>query len=461
MGGAASAPTLALRGSSRYTIGIERDILSNEDAVAIKRWRRRGEKQRLESICAICEVKRPDAPQWVARSLGGVPLQIESFVVETVIGEGLSGCIVLASFAPSKGGERFCVLKKVEKETLLARPAIRDQIQNEKAALTKIGKHPFIVTLFGTFQCKQSVYMCLDFACGGELLTLLRLQGRFSNDQAQFYAAELLSAIQHIHRQGFVYRDLKPENVCLDEFGHVKLVDFGTCKQIPKTGRCISLVGTVEYLSPEQIRDALLPAAEREGYTAAVDWWAWAALTYEMLTGKPTVFSASVPSPTLQQAHQLVVDKRKRKKLSFPSCVDNKARAMLRSMLTADLSTRLCTADEIQSHPWFAERNLNWCAVQMRALKAPHLPTVHCAGDASNFREYARPHCCDVAAGVTTTPGGLATQPGEGDIHAAFVGGKLLLKKHGQAYGQTAQRSGGGSRGGDKVVAINAPGHER
>lgn len=74
--------------------------------------------------------------------------------------------------------------------------------------------------------------MLLEYACGGELFTYLRNSGRFNNDTGKFYAMEIISAIDYLHKETIVYRDLKPENILLDSEGHVKLTDFGFAKKL-------------------------------------------------------------------------------------------------------------------------------------------------------------------------------------------------------------------------------------
>jgi len=101
----------------------------------------------------------------------------------------------------------------------------------------------------------------------------------FSEDDAKFYIAEIVLALQHLHDKGVVYRDLKPENIMLDHEGHVKLSDFGLAKLKSSSFKQINtFCGTPEYLAPEIILE--------KGYTKSVDWWALGCVLYEMLAGK-------------------------------------------------------------------------------------------------------------------------------------------------------------------------------
>lgn len=129
----------------------------------------------------------------------------------------------------------------------------------------------------------------MDFLNGGELFYHLRREQRFSEDRTRFYAAEILVALECLHENGIIYRDLKPENVLLDSDGHIKLTDFGLSK-IKQTENEIAYTfcGTPEYLAPEIVRG--------EGYGKEIDFWALVSnlifnsiiqglMIYEMLCG--------------------------------------------------------------------------------------------------------------------------------------------------------------------------------
>lgn len=108
------------------------------------------------------------------------------------------------------------------------------------------------------------IYMLFEYVCGGELFSYLRNAGRFSASTGNFYAAEIVSALEYLHSKSIVYRDLKPENLLLDKDGHLKITDFGFAKKL--TDRTWTLCGTPEYLAPEIIQS--------KGHNKAVDWWA-------------------------------------------------------------------------------------------------------------------------------------------------------------------------------------------
>lgn len=101
---------------------------------------------------------------------------------------------------------------------------------NEKQIIAEI-THPFIVKLHYTFQTNEKAYFILDLLNGGDLYTHIMKSGKFKEIQAKFYIAEIVLALNHLHENKIVYRDLKPQNIMIDNEGHIKLTDFGLSKQ--------------------------------------------------------------------------------------------------------------------------------------------------------------------------------------------------------------------------------------
>jgi serine/threonine protein kinase len=97
----------------------------------------------------------------------------------------------------------------------------------------------------------------MEFINGGELFYHLQMAGKFSEERAKFYTAEIVLALEYLHKAGVVYRDVKPENILIDSEGHVRLTDFGLSKGglEENNGMTESFCGTTEYLAPEIIKD--------------------------------------------------------------------------------------------------------------------------------------------------------------------------------------------------------------
>ena len=126
----------------------------------------------------------------------------------------------------------------------------------------------------------------MNFIRGGELFTHLRNVRRFKEDQAKFYINILCLAIGYLHSKSIIHRDLKCENILMDNDGYIKLTDFGVAKDISKSGEAaMTFTGTFDYLAPELL--------DGEPYGKPVDWWAIGVLTYELIVGFPTFLDVS------------------------------------------------------------------------------------------------------------------------------------------------------------------------
>ncbi|CAI9091912.1 OLC1v1027033C1 [Oldenlandia corymbosa var. corymbosa] len=202
---------------------------------------------------------------------------IEDFQVLKVVGQGAFAKV----YQVRKIGSSEIFAMKVMRKDKIVEKNHAEYMNAEREILTKVD-HPFIVQLRYSFQTKYRLYLVLDFVNGGHLFFQLYRQGLFREDLARIYAAEIVSAVSHLHANGIMHRDLKPENILLDAEGHAMLTDFGLAKEFDETTRSNSMCGTLEYMAPE-----ILLA---KGHDKAADWWSVGILLYEMLTGKVCVF---------------------------------------------------------------------------------------------------------------------------------------------------------------------------
>jgi serine/threonine protein kinase len=117
-------------------------------------------------------------------------------------------------------------------------------------ALGRVGPHPYIVRLFASFETKTRSVLVLEYCSGGDLQHLITWEGRLSEPLTRLYAAEVLLALSHVHKNGLAYRDLKPENVLLDAAGHIRLADFGLASPDEDSEELL-VVGTPAFMAPE------------------------------------------------------------------------------------------------------------------------------------------------------------------------------------------------------------------
>merc|ERR1711990_463026 len=224
--------------------------------------------------------------------------------------------------------------------------------------------------MYGAFQDERCLYMLMEYVIGGELFSHLRRAGRFTNEVTKFYAGEIVLAFDYLHKMDIVYRDLKPENLLLDQDGHVKITDFGFAKRVED--RTWTLCGTPEYLAPEIIQS--------KGHGKAVDWWALGVLNYEMLAGYPPFYDEN-PFGIYQKILAGKID--------FPRHFDVHAKDLIKKLLTADRTKRIgCLkngAEDIKKHKWY--RGLNWAALYNKQMDAFIVPEVSSPDDTSQYDE--------------------------------------------------------------------------
>ncbi|KAG9342428.1 hypothetical protein JZ751_016430 [Albula glossodonta] len=221
-------------------------------------------------------------------------------------------------------------------------------------------RHPFIVELWYAFQTGGKLYLILECLSGGELFMQLEKEGIFMEDTACFYLGEITLALGHLHSNGIIYRDLKPENIMLNHQGHIKLTDFGLCKESIHDGAVThTFCGTIEYMAPEILM--------RSGHNKAVDWWSLGALMYDMMTGSP---------PFTAENRKKTIDKILKCKLNLPPYLTLDARDLIKKLLKKNAAQRLGSSKadcaDIQKHPFF--RHVSWDDLLNKRLEPPYRP---------------------------------------------------------------------------------------
>ncbi|KAF4662179.1 hypothetical protein FOL47_006380 [Perkinsus chesapeaki] len=290
---------------------------------------------------------------------------LEDFDLRATVGTGTFGRVRVVKIKNSADRTPFAL--KILKKSEVIRLKQIEHVRAERQILEKLS-HPFIVNLFATFQDEKRLFMLMEYVNGGELFSHLRKEGRLPNDDAKFYAAEIVLAFEYMHSLDVVYRDLKPENLLIDFEGHIKITDFGFAKVV--TDRTWTLCGTPEYLAPEIIQS--------KGHGKAVDWWALGILIFEMLAGYPPFYDEN-PFGIYQKVLLGRID--------FPKHFDTKARDLVKHLLTRDRTKRYgCLKDgveDIKRHKWF--KGIDWTAAANRELPAPFIPQVRGPDDTSMF----------------------------------------------------------------------------
>lgn len=207
----------------------------------------------------------------------GLPkMRLQDFHLRVVLGKGSFGKVFLAELKST--GEVFA-LKSLKKDLVIQEDDVECTL-NEKQVLALTGKPPFLTSLHSCFQTKEHLFFVMEFIQGGDLMFHMMEKGKFPESTVRFYSAEIVLGLQWLHERGIVYRDLKLDNILLDSEGHIKVADFGLCKEgVKDPSTTKTFCGTPDYIAPEII--------SYRPYGISVDWWALGILMYEMMVGRP------------------------------------------------------------------------------------------------------------------------------------------------------------------------------
>ncbi len=283
-------------------------------------------------------------------------ISLTSFSLLKTVGKGSFGKVYQVR---KKDTGKIYAMKVLNKERVIARKQYEHTL-SERRILEEM-EHPFLVSLQFAFQSGSKLYMVFDFFNGGELYHYLS-RGRFTEERARFYAAEIAMGIAHLHENGIIYRDLKPENLLLDDSGHIRITDFGLSKEnVADDDTVKSICGTPEYLAPEVLRK--IP------YTKGVDWWSLGTLIFEMIAGLPPFYDKN-----RQRMYRKILEQ----ELVKPPHMSDAAFDIVSKLLDRDPEKRLGRRHEdIRDHPWF--KGIDWSKLYDKQIEPPFKPTV--AGD--------------------------------------------------------------------------------
>ena len=274
-----------------------------------------------------------------------------SFVCLAQLGKGSFGEVYLVQKINS---QKKYAMKVLRKERIMGQNLLKYAIAERN--VLSLTQHPFIVKLNYSFQSSTKLFLVLEYCPNGDLAKHLLFEKRFSEKRAKFYLCEVLLALENLHERDVIFRDLKPDNVVLDEEGHCKLTDFGLSKEgVSENTYAQSFCGSIAYLAPEMLK--------KQGHGKAVDWYLLGVLFYEMLIGITPFF-------TLRKEE--IFHNIEYGELKIPDFVSKEASELLRGLLERDPNKRLGSkndAQEIKEHPYF--KDVNWDDVYNKKIKPP------------------------------------------------------------------------------------------
>ncbi|XP_026571470.1 protein kinase C zeta type isoform X4 [Pseudonaja textilis] len=293
-------------------------------------------------------------------------LGLQDFDLIRVIGRGSYAKVLLVRL---KKNDQIYAMKVVKKELVHDDEDI-DWVQTEKHVFEQASNNPFLVGLHSCFQTTSRLFLVIEYVNGGDLMFHMQRQRKLPEEHARFYAAEICIALNFLHERGIIYRDLKLDNVLLDTEGHIKLTDYGMCKEGLGPGDTTStFCGTPNYIAPEILRG--------EEYGFSVDWWALGVLMFEMMAGR-SPFDIITDNPdmnTEDYLFQVILEK----PIRIPRFLSVKASHVLKGFLNKDPKERLgCQPQtgfsEIKSHTFF--RSIDWDLLEKKQATPPFQPQI-------------------------------------------------------------------------------------
>lgn len=348
-----------------------------------------------------------------------------------LIGRGTFGRVFQVR---KKDTKRIYAMKVLSKKEIALKKEVTHTM-GERKILEKSLDCPFLVGLKFSFQSEHELYFVTDYKSGGELFWHLQREGRFTEERARFYIAELVIALGHLHKYDIVYRDLKPENILLDATGHVALCDFGLSKPDLGAGQLTNtFCGTTEYLAPEVLLD-------ESGYSKLVDFWSLGVLLFEMCCG----WSPFYAEDTQQMYRNICFGK-----IKFPrGAIGDDGKQFVKGLLNRNPKHRLGAvrdAEDLMAHPFF--QDIDFAALALKQLTPPFKPLVESDESVANFDpEFTETDLAEVAMLGTDSE----------DARNALAQGELL-----SASAQTAAAAAGtgnsGSAGSTTGVGKGAEG---
>uniref|UniRef100_A0A3Q3GFA8 Protein kinase C n=1 Tax=Labrus bergylta TaxID=56723 RepID=A0A3Q3GFA8_9LABR len=302
---------------------------------------------------------------------------VDDFVLHKMLGKG--------SFGKLKRSGQFYAVKALKKDVVLMDDDVECTMV-ERRVLSLAWENPFLTHLYCTFQTKENLFFVMEYLNGGDLMFHIQTCHKFDLHRATFYSAEIICGLQFLHSKGIIYRDLKLDNVLLDSEGHIKIADFGMCKEnMQDESRTCTFCGTKAVPKTETRTTILLG----QKYNSSVDWWSFGVLLYEMLIGQ---------SPFHGRDEEELFQSIRTDNPVYPRWLTKDAKDILVKLFVREPEERLGVKENIRQHNFFS--STDWNALEQRQVAPPFKPTLSSPSDCSNFdkefiNEKPRLSCAD------------------------------------------------------------------
>lgn len=305
-------------------------------------------------------------------------VSIKNFKIHKLLGTGAYGKVFSVEKLDGIDKGQMYAMKVLEKQKVTQKKKTTEHTRTEREVLERVIDCPFLVTMYYSFQTAEKLYLIMEFVQGGELFSHLYKSEHFTEDQTRFYIAEIIVALEQLHNQNIIYRDIKLENILLDKEGHIIVTDFGLSKVLRNGNRTYSYCGTIEYMAPEIVNP-------KNGHDQKVDWWSVGVLTIELLSGQSPFSRDNEESNNNQQ---IISERIQNSEPIIPETINADAKDLILKLLEKNPQKRLGStydAKELKEHRFF--RNIDWNILKEKKYRAPMIPHVRDKFDVSQFSE--------------------------------------------------------------------------
>eukprot|EP00028_Trichosphaerium_sp_Am-I-7-wt_P003350 CAMPEP_0168524416 /NCGR_PEP_ID=MMETSP0405-20121227/10634_1 /TAXON_ID=498012 /ORGANISM="Trichosphaerium sp, Strain Am-I-7 wt" /LENGTH=491 /DNA_ID=CAMNT_0008546613 /DNA_START=20 /DNA_END=1495 /DNA_ORIENTATION=- len=281
-------------------------------------------------------------------NLDPINIGLDHFDRLRVIGKGAFGKVHAVQRRDTK---KLYAMKCLEKRKIMNQKMVKN-VLNETYLLTKIN-YPLIVNLRFALQSPYDLYMVVDLMQGGDVRFHYRHDKKFSKTRTCFYVVQTALSLNYLHENGYMHRDIKPDNLLFDSDGNCHLTDFNLSVKLAPNG-IKGVAGTRPYMAPEVMN--------RQRYDERADWWSLGVLAYELYCGRLPFSGSNFEDlkANVQKTHP-----------SYPRNIDPNFKAVLVGLLQKNPARRF-GFKELKKHACF--KHLDWSALENKIAEAPWKP---------------------------------------------------------------------------------------
>ncbi|XP_074467187.1 serine/threonine-protein kinase 32A isoform X2 [Sebastes fasciatus] len=285
-------------------------------------------------------------------------VNFDHFQILRAIGKGSFGKVCIVQ---KKDTKKMYAMKYMNKLKCVERNEVRNVLK--ELQIMQNLEHPFLVNFWYSFQDEEDMFMVVDLLLGGDLRYHLQQNVHFAESTVKLYICELALALGYLRTKRIIHRDIKPDNILLDEHGHVHLTDFNIAAIVKEDLKATSIAGTKPYMAPELFQTF---KGSHPGYTFSVDWWSLGITAYELLRGqRPYVMRSSTPANEILQTFHKVHP-------SYPAAWSLEMKSLIRKLLCIDVQKRISCLAELQDLDYMSD--VNWDAVLSKQLPPGFIP---------------------------------------------------------------------------------------